>query len=164
MTNQSVAIKRVAFAFGHLVVATAGVAISTAICFFLFKPIFSLFVSRTSSALNLALRFQLFPLQTAFGFVAGYASSLKQNAFAQDRSARYVWIIPTVWFMLFFLSWSPASILLESRWDHFFWSDLPESKRLQLVTTLPFLTSVAYALGSYAGIRRGITLPLRHHD
>ena len=155
MIDPPIVFKRIIFTLGHVAVATIGVAFSTASLFFLLKPILSPFVARKGLDLNLLLRLPFFPLQAVLGFIVGYVWALKQNAFAQDRSARYVWIIPTIWFLLFFLSWSPASILIESRWDHFFWSNLPESKKIQLVTTLPLLTSMAYSLGSYVRIRRG---------
>jgi hypothetical protein len=153
MTNLPIVIKRVAIALGHLAMATMGVAVTTVSAFFLLKPILLPFVSRTSLDLNLPLRLPLFPLQAVLGFVVGYVWASKQNAFGQDKSARYVWIIPTVWFMLFFISWPHASVLAESRWDHFLWSNAPDSKQLQLVTTLPFLSSITYALGSRCAAR-----------
>jgi hypothetical protein len=153
MTKLSVAVRGVAAALGHILVATVGVAVSCAFCYFLLKPVLFLFISRTSLALNLPLRLPLFPLQSAFGFAVGYIWASKPNAFGQDKSARYVWIIPTIWFVLVFITWPHASVLTGNRRDYFFWSNLPEAKTLQLVTTLPLLTSLAYALGSYIGVR-----------
>lgn len=143
--------KHIAYGLGHLIIATAGVAISAAVLFFSLKPVLGLVVSKSSLALNSPLRLELFPLQSAFGLVAGYFGSLQQNAFSRDRSARWVWVIPGIWFMLLFAAWSQSSILRESRWERFFWSSVPESQTMQLVTTLPLFTSIAYALGSYVG-------------
>jgi hypothetical protein len=138
------------FAAGHLVVATAGVAVSTAILFYGLRPVLLPFFSRASiadPALLLALPF--FPLQLAFGFISGYVLASKGGPFVTDGAARYVWIIPTIWFTLFLLSWSSRSIFMESRWEHFIWSTSTSAKKIQSVTTLPFVTSVAYGLGSY---------------
>ena len=142
------------FALGHLIIATVGIAISTAIFFFMLKPVLSLFVSASDLSQSLSLKLQLFPLQSSFGFAAGYCGTLQRNAFSRDASARYVWIIPTIWFMLCFLAWTPSSVFVETRWDHFFWSTIPSSKGFQLLTTLPLLTSASYAFGSYVAVRR----------
>ncbi len=142
------------FALGHLVIATAGVAISTALIFFSLKPVLALVISPLSLATNSPLRLNFFPLQSLVAFVIGYFGGSSRSSFRGDKSARYVWVVPLVWFALFFLCWSPRSVLIENRWDHFFWSNTEQSKSEQLVTTLPLLTSLAYAIGSYVSSRR----------
>lgn len=166
MIKPLVVIKRAAFAMGHLTIATVGVPISTAIVFFSVKPILAFFVSPLTLAMNLPLRLGLFPLQTAFGLAVGYLVARRQNTFGRDKSAYWVWVIPGIWFLLFFLSWSQPSILAEGRLDRFFWSSSPESKTRQIVTTLPLLTSISYALGVLVGTRRSSSsrqLAVREH-
>jgi hypothetical protein len=111
------------FAAGHLALATAGVAVSTAILFYAVRPVLFPIFSRAAvadPALLLALPF--FPLQMVFGFISGYVLASKDGAFGEDGAARYVWIVPTIWFTLFLLTYSSRSIFTESRWEHFIWS------------------------------------------
>jgi hypothetical protein len=155
-------IRRVFFAASHLCLATAGVAVSTAILFYGVRPVLLTIFSRAVVAdpvFLLALPF--FPLQLAFGFISGYVLASKDGAFGKDGAARYVWIVPTVWFTLFLLTYSSRSIFTESRWEHFIWSTSTSAKKIQCVTTLPFVTSVAYGLGSYTAraVRRSRPTP-----
>src|ERR1700730_9089843 len=112
MANISVIAKKIAIAICQLVIATAGVAISTAILYFSVKPALSIFMSQASLAINLPLRMRFFPLQTVVGWITGYIA-VRNHTFGNDRSSQYVWIIPAIWFTLFFLAWSHGSILVE---------------------------------------------------
>lgn len=151
MANVGYVIKSIVFALGHVLIATFGVAVSSAVLFFAIKPALSFFLSAASLSLNSPLRVTLFPIQATFGFVVGYLVTLKQNVFARSKTGAYAWVVPALWFILHFIAWAPPSVLRESRWDHFVGSDLPSAKGVQLVTTLPLITSLTYSLGSYIG-------------
>ena len=95
------------------------------------------------------LTLPFFPFQSLVGLLSGFLIFVVDGKFGRSREARSAWILPVGWFLLLFLAWSPHSVLTESRWQHFFLSILGDSKKEQFVTTLPLLTSIAYALGNY---------------
>ena len=94
-----------------------------------------------------------FPIQSIVGLVVGFAIAGKRGVFWSHESARWVWIVPTLLLLLGLAFYQPSSVMMESRWHHFFWSPLLESKRVQLGSTLLFLTSIAYALGNFVATR-----------
>jgi hypothetical protein len=146
-------ILRVAWSVGiallHVLVATVGVAVSSAVLFYVLKPILSLFMSPVSLAHDIPLTLPFFPFQSLVGLLSGFLVFLGGGNFGRRREARAAWIIPAGWFLLLFLAWSPHSVLTESRWEHFLWGSLGDSKKEQFVTTLPLVTSITYALGNY---------------
>jgi hypothetical protein len=141
----------VAAALLHLVIACVAVPLLAVACVFSFRSIVSVFISQRTLDPHTALTLPLFPLQSTTGFLTALSLARGGGRFGQNRAARFVWVIPVLWFLLFFLAWSPNSVLAEGRWNHFLWSSMRSSKNEQLVTTLPLLTSIAYALGSHLG-------------
>jgi len=135
----------------HFALAIIVVPLATAACFFSFRSLASLFISYKTLSPHWALTLPFFPLQSTSGFLTAFWLALRGGRFGQSRTAQFVWVIPVAWFLVFYLAWNPHSVLTESRWDHFFWSGTSGSKNEQLVTTLPFLTSFAYALGNHVG-------------
>jgi hypothetical protein len=143
------AAQSVGIALLHVLVGTVGVAVSSAILFYVLKPILSPFISPASLGHDIPLTLPFFPFQSLVGFLSGFLVFVFDGKFGRSREARSAWIIPAGWFLLLFLAWTPHSVLTESRWEHFFWGSLGDSKKEQFVTTLPLLTSIAYALGNY---------------
>jgi hypothetical protein len=133
----------------HVLLATVGVAVSSAILFYVLKPILSLFMSPVSLRHDVPLTLAFFPFQSLVGLLGGFIMFVGGGNFGRRREARAAWIIPAGWFLLLFLAWSPHSVLAESRWEHFLWGSLGDSKKEQFVTTLPLVTSITYALGNY---------------
>jgi hypothetical protein len=137
----------------HLVLATVAVPISSAILFFSLKPLLSVFMSSVALESDAPLTLPLFPLQAVLGLMTGLFLAVRAGEFGRDRTARYIWVVPAIWFLLFFASWQSRSVLVESRLEHFLWSTSLFSKRMQITTTMPSVTSLAYSLGSYMGSR-----------
>ena len=129
----------------HSIVATVGVAQCSNFIFYSLKPILEIFISRESLIHDFPLLLPLFPLQAAAGLVIGSLIALKSARFGRMWVARYVWVFPALWFSVLFWARGPE------RWNFFVWSaDLP-AKKIQLVSTLPLVASVAYSIGSYLG-------------
>jgi hypothetical protein len=141
----------------HLLIATFGVAVSSAILFYILKPVLSPFVAPAILRQDAPLTLPFFPFQSLVGLATGYLMAVKRGEFGKSRAARLVWIVPAVWFLLLFSAWGSQSVLAESRLEHFFWGSIGSSKKDQFLTTLPLLTSVAYAVGNYLGCKRSGT-------
>jgi hypothetical protein len=139
----------VGIALLHVFVATLEVAVSSVVLFYVLKPILYPFFSPTILDHDMPLTLPFFPFQSLVGLLSGFLIFVVDGKFGGSREARSAWILPVGWFLLLFLAWSPHSVLTESRWQHFFLSILGDSKKEQFVTTLPLLTSIAYALGNY---------------
>jgi hypothetical protein len=137
----------------HLVIATVGVAVFSAFCFYGLKPVLAPFVARNRLIHDAALTLSFFPFQSLVGILIGFVLAASHGKFGRSRVARWVWTVPAGFLLLLLLSWSPRSVLVETRWEHFFWSTMPDSKKEQLITTLPLLTSITYGLGSYLGCK-----------
>jgi hypothetical protein len=109
------------------------------------------FLSSESLLHNFPLTWPLFPFQVSVCALGGLVVARKRGPFWEHRIAEWVWIAPALWLMLFLLSYGQSSSLGETRWQHFFWSETDAVRRMQISTTLPFVTSVAYALGHLLG-------------
>ncbi len=145
-------VRSIVLALAHQILAVIGVPVLCAFSLHMISPLFSyLFPAWQIFTGDALLVVPLFPLQTLAGFGTGFILATKQNEFGKHVSAMFVWIIPTIWFAILLLAWTPHSVFVESRWQHFIWSNEYASKKNQLGTTLPFMTSVAYAVGSLVG-------------
>ncbi|HZQ17073.1 MAG TPA: hypothetical protein VFA90_00010 [Terriglobales bacterium] len=131
---------------GHLLIAVVVVPAITAACFLSFASLVSQFSSGTWLIYtHAALTIPLFPLQAVSGIAVGVLLAPRSYGF---RVARWVWILPAIWWTLLIVSWSSSSVLAESRFEHYLWSGSAEAKRAQIFSTLPFVTSIAYSCGS----------------
>ena|SRR5882762_1705411 len=130
----------------HLLISTLGVVICSSALFYALKPALLLFLSKTVVTHDIPLLLTLFPLQSLVGFAIGTWYSLKADWIAESRAARLVWIIPALWLLMWLILGGPA------RRNSLLWSTDLDSKKVQLITTLPFMTSTSYALGNYFGL------------
>jgi hypothetical protein len=137
------------FFFGHLTISTLGVGMTAAMLFYAFKPALSPFLSPFALRHDLPLMTPFFPIQSTVALVVGFAVARKKGRFWRHGSAQWVWIVPTLLLLLSLASYEPNSVMMESRWRHFFWSPLLESRRDQLNTTVLFMMSIAYVLGNF---------------
>lgn len=137
------------FFFGHLTISTLGVGMTAAMLFYAFKPALLASLSPYALRHDLPLMIPFFPIQSIVALVVGFAIARKKGSFWGDKSAMLVWILPTLLLLLSLASYQSSSVMMESRWRHFFWSPLLESRRSQLDTTLLFLMSTAYAIGNF---------------
>lgn len=133
---------------GHLAISTLGVGMTAAMLFYAFKPALSPFLSPFALRHDLPLMIPFFPIQSIVALVVGFAVARKKGGFWGHGSARWVWVVPTLLLVFSLVSYQPNSVMMESRWHYFFWSPLLESRRHQLDTTLLFMMSIAYALGT----------------
>jgi hypothetical protein len=156
LSNSSLQFFRsVLFFLGQLFISTLAVGMASAMLFYSFKPVLTPFLSPFALKHNLPLMLPFFPIQNIVAAVFGFVLARKKYGFWSYGRAQWVWIVPTLWLLLSFASYQPSSVMMESRWHHFFWSPLLESRRVQLGTTLFFLTSVTYALGHFVARRLG---------
>lgn len=140
-------LRETAFFAGHLAISTLGVGMTVGMFFFSIRPV----LPASLWAHGYVLSLPFFPIQVTVAIAAGYVLARKKGLFWTDSNARLVWIVPTIWMLFMFFSYRPYSALNESRWQHFFWTDNPRSRGMQLGVTMLFLTSIAYALGNMLG-------------
>lgn len=143
------------FFLGHLTISTLGVGMAAAILFYGFKPILSPFLSPFALRHDLPLMIPFFPIQSIVALVVGFSIARKKGQFWRHGSAQWVWTVATLWLLLNLALYQPSSVMMESRWRHFFWSPLLESRRVQMGTTLFFMMSVTYGLGCFISRRLG---------
>jgi hypothetical protein len=130
----------------HLLIATLGVIFLSTLMFYATKPLLALLHVHQLIDHDVGLTIPFFPYQCIVGLCMGFWIS-KRFESARKCVVRWVWLVPGTWFMLLCAgSSSPC-------WQHLVWSMAPWDKRIQLISTLPFLTSLCYALGNLLGIK-----------
>jgi hypothetical protein len=137
----------IAFTVGQLLTATFLIPVTTTFFYFTVKPLLLPFLSAESLLHNYSLTAPFFPLQVTMAAVTGIAAVRTRNRFAQHQSAEWVWVLPALWLTFTMLGYAPSA---ESVWHHFFWSHHYATRRLQIFSTLPALTSVMYATAHFA--------------
>lgn len=139
------------YALGHFLLAILGFPIATTYFFYVAKPMLGPFMSSESLAHNFPLTWPLFPLQASVCLLGGFLVARRRAAFWKHRVAEWVWVPPALWLMLNLLAYGQASGPEETHWYHFFWNGTYAVRRMQIHTTLPAVTSIAYALGHLLG-------------
>lgn len=147
------------FFVGHLTISTLGVGMTAAMLFYALKPVLSPFLSSYALRHDLPLMIPFFPIQSVVALLVGFAVARRQGKFWAHGSAEWVWIVPTVYLAFSLASYQTSSVMTESRWRHFFWSPLPESRHDQLNITVLFSMSIAYALGNFLARKLDNTRP-----
>jgi hypothetical protein len=137
----------ITFTVGQLLTATFFIPVATTLFYFSVKPLLLPILSAESLLHNYPLTAPFFPLQVTMAAVTGVAAIRTPNRFAQHRSAEWVWLLPAVWLVFMMLAYTPAA---ENLWHHFFWSHDYATRRLQIFSTLPALTSITYAATHFA--------------
>jgi hypothetical protein len=135
-----------------MIIATFGIPICVAISLYSWKGALSTVFPYANLRSHSELILPFFPLQSLAGFAMGMLIAVKGGTFGRNRVARLTWIPTVLWLALLMTAWRP-SVLTEDRWTLFFLSRSRTGIRMQLLTTLPFLTSVAYSLGNCIGMR-----------
>jgi|SRR5271165_646775 len=148
--------KIIAFGLQHQVLSTLGVIIVTSASFYSVKPILSLVMDSEGLRRDTALLLPFFPMQASVALVIGFALGRRQTAFGRTLPARLVWIIPLAWLLLLMGAWRPSLLNPGDMWHHFFWNRSWSSVKIQLITTLPFITSAAYATGNWIALAGGL--------
>jgi len=146
-------LETVAFGLLHQAISVVGIPVVSAICFYELKPILSAFTSHSLLDRDALLTLPFFPFQSLTALSTGITLALKSRTFGRSWTARIVWVLPFCGLLILVLAWkSSRSVVGESWWQHFFSSDSFYARKEQLVTTLPFFCSVAYAVGNYLGV------------
>jgi hypothetical protein len=146
--------KTICAAILHLLTATVGIGVLSAFAFYSLKPALALFLTAQSLRGDVPLLLPLLPLQVTTALGCGFLVGRQRNWVASSRTAYFCWLLPALWFLLAVSAWHVSSVMAQGRWNHFLWATSPESKRAQLTFTLPFLTSIAYASGTYLAHNR----------
>jgi hypothetical protein len=140
-------------------ISTLGVGMAAAMLFYAFKPALSPFLFPLALKHDLPLVIPFFPIQSAVALLVGFAVARKQGRFWGHVTAEWVWIVPTVYLAFSLVSYQSSSVMTESRWRHYFWGRLPESRHDQLNITILFSMSVAYAFGNFLARKLNNTRP-----
>jgi hypothetical protein len=146
-------LRTVLFFLGHLAISTLAMGLTSAMLLYTFEPVLAPFLSPFALRHDLPLMLPFFPIQSIVAFVIGFMLARKKGEFWSHVTAQWVWIVPTLWLLFSLASYQSSSVMMESRWRHFFWSPLLESRRAQRGTTLLFLMSITYALGNFLSRR-----------
>ncbi len=133
----------------HLCLAVFVINIGATLLYYSVKPLLLLIIRGSFVRSDAILAARFFPFQASLEFICSWYLVVRGGNFGSAFIARFVWIVPCVWWLLLFVGWHQQSVLAESRWQHFFWSRSPEAFRMQVVTTLPLITTLAYAFGNY---------------
>jgi hypothetical protein len=131
----------------HTTIATVGVAISANFVFLALQPILTAVVPSAYLAPHAAFVVWLFPWRSLIALGMGALLAVKAGEFGRSRTACFAWVIPAAWFAIFLVTKGPL------RWEFLFRNSDIASRRVQLVVTLPLLTSGAYAIGNYLALR-----------
>lgn len=143
-------LRTIIYGAGHLAIAALGVSVAAALLFNTLRATLAPFVSRAKfAALGVPPPYFLYVMAVAL--LNGYLLSRRRNRFWTHWTAEVVWIFPALWLLLHMLSYHEAAALAENRWQHFFWSQDPDSRHAQFEFTLPFLASAMYAVGHLLG-------------
>jgi hypothetical protein len=143
-----VALRSSGYWVGHTFLGSLGIAIGVAMFFYSIKIPLSV-IAPSLTTHNGLLILPLFPLQTFAGALYGFLIVRKKALFWRSRSADLAWFLPVAFLVFLFYSYDSASVLSETRWQHFFWSSFPRVRSYQLGSTMLALASVAYSLGHY---------------
>ncbi len=135
----------------HFVVATVGVNVGSALVFYSLTPLLHVFMSSGTVNSDTVLWCRFFPFQALVAFASSWHLARKGGRVGAANIVRLLWIVPSVWLLFLIVIWHQQSSLGESRWQHFLLSRSPEALRIQIVSTLPLITTLAYALGNYCG-------------
>ena len=135
----------------HFVLATVVVSVVSALVFDSLRPLLYVFISSRAPSTDTVLWCRFFPFQALVAFACSWYLARRGGRVGAARIVRLLWIIPCVWLLFLIVAWHPQSSLSGNLWQHFFWSRSREALRIQIVSTLPFITTLAYALGNYCG-------------
>jgi hypothetical protein len=144
-------LKGVGIGLLHFAVATVGVSVGSALVFYSLKPLLYVFMSNRTVNSDTVLWCRFFPFQALVAFACSWHLARRGGRAGATSIVRLLWIVPCVWLLFLIVVWHHQSLLRESRWQHFFWSRSTEALRIQMVSTLPLITTLAYALGNYCG-------------
>jgi hypothetical protein len=130
--------KNVGILLGHTLVALLGTAILT-------NPLWRLFHSNSAGGVIRKEWILSVTCSSALGFL--------MYGMSRSRLGIWVWVLPTVWFVL-----GALSLLASGRW----WYQLSGSDCVNRVTnlgcahffsyTVPFIRSIAYSIGTLVGV------------
>jgi len=130
----------------HQLIATLGIIFSSTLMFYAIKPLLALLHLHQLIDHDFVLGMPLFPYQCIVGLCTGFWITRRFDS-ARKNAVRWVWVVPGIWFMLLCAgSSSPCG-------QHLVWSMAPWDKRVQLISTLPFLSSMCYVLGSLLAVK-----------
>lgn len=139
-------LRNISFFLLNLLSSTIGMIFCSTLMFYAIKPVLTRLHLDVLVNHDFGLVLPLFPYQCMVAFCVGFWITRKFE-FARTIAVRWVWVIPAIWFVLLCAGSS------SSCWQHFVWSMDPRDKRVQLLSTLPFLTSMCYALGNLLAIK-----------
>lgn len=127
----------------HLLVATLGVGLATAIVLnAILKPLLEPGISH-DKLISIATG-PYYALPIVLAALAGYFGYIKGD------SRFWVWVVPTVYLAIELILWTPTSVLRDHNWGatltHFFVGTPP--RYLEGNVTIPFYTSLSYTLGA----------------
>ena len=149
-TNMAHTGRNVAYYILHTLVATVGCMLVTALILMQIYRLHHVFdggVTRRDYATLLFSRGS--PVQVAIATIAGYVVSTRYK----HRCALWVWVPPLIFLTYNLWSWQPHSVFGGTQWmaafEHFFGRGcLVPWCFDQYLVTMPFLTAIAYALGT----------------
>lgn len=135
----------------HLVTGAWGIGVISAMSFYSVKPILGFFFRQSVLQRDAILLIHFFPIQCCTALITGFVLFLRGGSIFRNRVGTWVWLFPALWFLLNIMAWESQGPTNSHWWYYFFLSSQPLAQRRQLITTLPLLTSVLYAVGLQIG-------------
>jgi hypothetical protein len=146
-------LKGAAFVGSHWIIGAYGSTVVVGMSIYGIRLLVEQFIPQWVYFTYSVLMPPFFPLQTLTALLCGYFLAREPGAFSSSKVAQLAWILPTYFLVSNILVYE-SSALMESRWEHFFWSSAFHSRMQQRDVTLPFLSSICYSIGHFVGTTR----------
>src|SRR5579885_3746843 len=117
----------------HLLIATIGIIFCSTLMFYALKPVVSALHFNRLVDHDYLLIMPFFPYQSTVGFSVGVWVTTRLHTRMSNLMA-WVWAVPALWLGLLCAGAGAAWF------QRFFWSMSAWDKKVQLISTLPFLT------------------------
>jgi hypothetical protein len=127
----------------HFLIAFLGAGVLVAFGWHLVRSLLSPVLPPDALRREEVLVLPFFPLQNISAFLLGVTLTRMRSEFAKATVARWIWIIPLIWLLfVIVVHQTPAG-----------WSMFSLPFQLRIISVLPFMESVFYALGHRMGMR-----------
>ncbi len=135
----------------YLFLSTVGVDLGSVLAYYALKPVLLLVIRNDFVRNNGLLSVRFFPFQALIAFACSWFLARRRGKFGPKPWVRFLWVVPGIWWILLFAGWYSPSTVGEARLHYFFWSRSREAFVIQVISTLPLISAIAFAAGNYCG-------------
>lgn len=136
--------------FGHSLIAIVAIPIVTTSAWYFTNELIGAISFNRIALPSTLLVLPFFPLQITASFSVGSLLYRWGGAFGRTRAAQLSWLMPLLWFLFMV---SGTFFFDHKNIYEVFFSSNAASRRLQVFTTLPLLTTLSYSVGNLTAQR-----------